>query len=312
MKKITCIIFLFFITIFSNYAFAAKKPNWISNTEKDCFKNEICATGSGTSPNMAKTDARNNILKYFETNINSKFKSSLSTNEVEEKSFKSEDLEEISEGILKGVKIRSTYDDEKEFYAFAVLDKDVATKEIKNDIEKADAKMKLLIAENNIKYNKQLEKLYIKREELNKRYLVLTGNMIPEVVKYEDIFAAKKKSGELSLSYYIAPSEDYEQQISDYLANVLIENGAKVINNEKDANRFVMVTLNKVKMHLNVDGFMKEMYVLKVEVTNSSAEAVASLYQEFTDTGRSEAQIKEILNMRIKDYISENIDQILQ
>ncbi len=312
MKKITCIVVLFFVAAFSNYAFAAKRPDWVNDMEKDCFKNEICATGSGTSPNMAKTDARNNILKYFETNINSKFKSSLSTDEVEEKSFKSEDLEEVSEGILKGVKIRNTYDDGKEFYAFAVLDKDVATKEIKSDIEKADAKMKLLVAENNIKYNKQLEKLYIKREELNKRYLVLTGNMIPEVVKYEDIFAAKKKSGELSLSYYIAPSEDYEQQVSDYLTSVLIENGAKVINDEKGANRFVMVTVNRVKMHLNVDGFIKQMYVLKIEVTNSSAEAVASLYQEFTETGRSEVQIKEIVNMRIKDYINENIDQLLQ
>ena len=312
MKKITCIIALFYTIIFTSYAFADKKPSWIDDTEKNCAKTEICATGSGTTQSMAKTDARNNILKYFETSINSKFESSLSTDEVEEKSFKSENLEEVSNGILKGVKIKNTYNNGSEFYAFAVLDKTVVAKEIKSDIEKTDAKMKLLVAENNIKYNKQLEKLYTKREELNKRYLVLTGNMIPEVVKYEDIFTAKKKSGELSLSYYITPSKDYEQQIGDYLASVLIENGAKVINNEKKANRFVVISIGKEKMHLNVSGFVKQMYTLKIEITNSSNENVASLYQEFIDTGRSEAQIKEIVNMKIKEYISQNIEQILQ
>ena len=311
MKKITCVVVLFFIVIFNNYAFASKRPDWVNNIEKDCFKNEICATGSGTSPSMAKTDARNNILKYFETSISSKFESSLSTDEIEENSFKSEDLEEVSNGILKGVKIRNTYDDGKDFYAFAVLDKNVAAKEIKSDIEKADARMKLLIAEKNVKYNKQLEDLYIKREKLNKRYLVLTDNMIPEVVKYEDIFAAKKKSRELSSIYYVVPSEGYEQQISDYLTNILMENGAKVVNNEKDANRFVVININKTNMHLNVEGFVKQMYTLKIEIKDSSSEVVSGMYQEFVETGRSEAQIKELVNMNIKDYIDENIEQLL-
>ena len=312
MKKISCLFLLCAFELFANNSFAAKRPDWIVDPSKKCTKNEICASGSGTSPNMAKTDARNNILKYFETNVSSKFTSSISTDEVNTKYFKSDDMEEISSGILKGVSIKNTYDDGKDFYAFAVLDKNIAIKEVKNDIDKIDSKMKLLISENNIKYNKQLENLYAKRDALNKRYLILTGNMIPDVVKYDDIFQAKKKSGELALTYYIEPSNGYDQQVSDYLSSVLLDNGAKITNNEKDANRIVLVKITKNDLHMKVSGFIKQMYVLKIEVSNIHGETISSLYNEFSEAGRSEAQIKEIVNMNIKDYIDSNIEQILQ
>ena len=310
MKKIAYILFL--SILFGNYCFAKDIPSWINNPSKECSKNEICSTGNGATPNIAKTDARNNILKYFETKIESSFKSSLSTDEITVKSLKSEDVEELSNGILKGVDIKNTYEKDGEYYAFAVLDKNIAIKEIKNDIEKADSKMKLLIAENNIKYNKQLENLYIKREELNKRYLVLTGNMMPEVVKYEDIFNAKKKSGELSLTYYFKPSDGYEQEIINFLSNKAVESGAKMTDKESEANRVIVLTINKANLYLNVNGFIKQKYVLKIDVNNKSNETVSTLYQEFIETGRSDSQILEIVNMRMEDYISENMEQVLQ
>jgi len=312
MKRNVCVICLLFLITFINFAFAAKKPDWLVDIDKNCSKSEICAVGSGTSPNMAKTDARNNILKYFETNINSKFTSSLSTDEISEKSFKSEDTEEVANGILKGVKIRNTYDDGKEFYALAVLNKTVAVKEVRSDIDKIDERMKLLVAENSIKYNSQLEKLYTKRGELNKRYLILTGNMIPDVVSYEEIFAAKKNGGELSLNYYVTPLDGYGQQISNYLASILLENGAKITNDKNSANRIVNVSIDITDLYLNVDGFKKQMYSLKIISSNKSSEVIGDLYQDFVETGRSETQIKEIINMRIKDYIKENVEYLLQ
>ncbi len=312
MKKINYIFTIFCISLVSNYCFAAKLPEWISNPSKECAKNEICATGSGTSPAMAKTDARNNILKYFETKVSSQFKSSLSTDEVNVKSLKSEDMEEVSDGILKGVSIKNTYEKDGEYYAFAALDKNIAIKEIRSDIDKIDSKMKILVAENSVKYNKQLEKLYSQREELNKRYLVLTGQMIPEVVKYEDIFNARKKSGELSLTYYIEQSDGYEQQINDYLSSIITESGAKITTNLKEANRIVKLSISRTNMHLNVKGFIRQLYVLKLEVSNKNGDVISNLYQEFIENGRSESQIIEIVNMRIQDYLSENIDQILQ
>ncbi|MDD2840604.1 MAG: LPP20 family lipoprotein, partial [Rickettsiales bacterium] len=173
MKK-NCILTLFVIFLSVNICYASSNPEWINHPYKECASNEICASGYGKSSNSAKTDARNNILKYFETNVKSTFTSSLSSDEETIKNFSSEDMEELSSGILKGVKIKENFQNKEEYFAFAVLDKTVVAKELISDINKLDSQMKLLLAEKNPKYNKQLEKSYQKREELNKKYLILT------------------------------------------------------------------------------------------------------------------------------------------
>ena len=311
MKKFN-FLFIFLVLFSFNFAFATDKPEWINNPDSVCPKDSICVVGNGTTPNSAKTDARNGILKFFETNVSAKFSSSLSTDEITLNSTKEEFLAEETEGILKGVKIQESFDDGKECYALAALDKKITAKELKSDIQKADSKMKLLVAENNIKYAKQLENLYIKRDLLNKKYLVLTGNMIPEEVSYEDIFQSRKNASETSLVYYLEPVEGYASQVSDILSNILIDNGAKVANNARSANRIATVSITKTDLFLNVNGFIKQMYSLKIETVDSNGEVQSNLFEEFTKTGRSEAQIKEIVNMNIKDYINTNIEQLLQ
>lgn len=314
MTKIKFILYTFVIFFINLAIVNAAQPNWINNSDEECAKNEICATGSGTSSSLSKAEARNNILRYFEISINSKFSSTISSNEETVKNFTSDDLEELSEGILKGVKIKFSYKDEdaREFFAFAVLNKDIATKEVKDDIEKLDSKMKLLIAEKNIKYTKQLEKLYVKRSELNKRYLILTGNMIPEVVKYEDIFRIKKAKSENGLIFFVEISSDNEKDAADYLANSLLDNGAVITLNEKDANRIVHLTLRRTDMYLKVDGFVKQKYSLKIESKGMSGKTEASLYEEFIETGRDDKQIRDLVDIKIKDYILDNIGSLLQ
>lgn len=310
MKKIGFLIVPLYFSLVS-FVFAAKKPAWINNPAGSCSKDEICATGSGASPNIAKTDARNNILKYFETNISSEFNSSLEANDDYSKSFSSEDNREVSEGILKGVEITENYDDGVLYYSFAVLDKKVAVKEIRSDIEKIDARMQLLLDENGVRYNKQLENLYLKRDNLNKKYLVLTGELMPDVVEYGDIFKAKKSSIDSSLVYYILPSNGYEQQVNDYLASLLSEYDIQTTNNKNEANRIIILTINKTDLHMNVKGFIKQMYILKIENSNRNGEVVSTLYKEFSEAGRSEDQIRELVNMKIKDYIAENIENLI-
>ena len=65
-------VFIFFL-FFANFVFAEGIPSWLINVDKFCDKNMLCATGSGNTLNAAKTDARNNIQKVFETKVNSRF-----------------------------------------------------------------------------------------------------------------------------------------------------------------------------------------------------------------------------------------------
>lgn len=294
----------------ANVCYAASNPEWINYPYKKCMSNEICASGDGKNMSSAKTDARNNILKYFETNVKSTFKSSLSSDEETVKRFTSEDLEELSSGILKGVEIKETFQNKDEYFAFAVLNKTVAAKELIDDINKLDSKMKLLLAEKNPKYSKQLEKCYQKREELNKKYLILTGSMIPEVVKYEDIFKNKKVAG--NLIYYIEVSNNDLNESTNYLKGVIVDNNFKITKDKTQANRVIILSVNKKNMYLNVDGFIKQKYSLAMKILNGSGKEVEVLTEDFIDTGRSESQIRDSINIQIKKYFDDNVEEILE
>ncbi|HSQ97490.1 MAG TPA: LPP20 family lipoprotein [Rickettsiales bacterium] len=293
-----------------NVCYASSIPEWVEHPYKQCASNEICASGNGESLNSAKTDARNNILKYFETNVKSSFKTSLSSDEETVKQFSAEDTEELTEGILKGVKIKETFQDDEDFFAFAVLDKNIAVKEITNDIKELDTKMKLLLAEKNPKYNKQLEKNYNKREDLNKKYLMLTGNMIPNVVKYEDIFKNKKISG--NLVYYVKIKNDDLKETTNYLKSTIINNNFKITDNKNQADRIITLSISKKDMYLNVDGFVKQRYSLTIKIFNNIGKEIQILDEDFVEIGRSETQIKNSIDIQIRNYLDDNLEEILQ
>ncbi len=303
------ILAFFLVFLLGNICYANSKPEWIDYPYRKCANNEICASGNGNSLNSAKTDARNNILKYFETNVKSTFKSSLSSNEETVKDFSSEDMEELSSGILKGVEIKETFQNKDGFFAFAILNKTIAAKEVANDINKLDSKMKLLLAEKNPKYNKQLEKSYQKREELNKKYLILTGNMIPEVVKYDHIFQNKKLAGDLT---YFIEAENNNLEIVNYLESIIVDNNFKITNNKNQANRILVLKINKTDMFLNIDGFIKQKYSLMIRVLDKSSKEIKIINEDFIDTGRNENQIKDSVNVKIKNYFEKNLEEILQ
>lgn len=307
MKKI-----LTFVVFFSslNLCYASSIPEWVEHPYKECASNEICASGSGESLNSAKTDARNNILKYFETSVKSSFTSSLSSDEIKVKQFSEEDMGELSEGILKGVEIKETFEDGDNFFAFAILDKDIAIKEITNDINELDSKMKILLAEKNPKYSKQLERNYNKREELNKKYLILTGNMMPSVVKYEEIFKNKKVNG--NLVYFIETKNDDLKETTNYLKGTIVNNNFKITDDKYKSDRIIMLRVAKKDMYLNVDGFIKQKYSLTIRIMNKVDREIQNINKDFIETGRSESQIKNSVDIQIRSYLDDNLEEILQ
>ena len=315
MRKVNFIISFLVVVLFSGCSSSTKQPQrplWITDTSKECIKNQICAVGSGSNVSLAKIDARNNILKYFETNVSSNFKSTLSSNEVKSDSYKSDDVQEVSSGILKGVEIIKTYNEGGEHYAFAILNKDITIRDLRSDLDRLDIRMKLLISENNPKYNKELENLYLKREQLNKRYLILTGYLLPDVVKYEDIFKIKKSKNISLLVYYITSSNSNSEKLSPILSSVILDNDANVVSSQEQSNRVADISIERIKMPLNIDGFVKYKYSLTIKVKKTSGGVVAVLVNDFIETGRSESQSADSAYISMKKFINENIETILK
>ena len=308
MKKIIKICFVF---ILCSKTFALDNlPEWVSDVDITCPKNKICVVGSGDTLELAQTNARKNISKYFETKIDAKFISSISSDENNVEQYSSSEVQETTQNTLKGVEISKTYFDGSEFYALATLDKILVIKDIKNNIDKIDSQMEILMNKVNCNVN-QLEELYKAREELNNQYLLLTGTIIPEKISYKQILDKKNKNTELS--FYIEAYSSFEKDIKNYLSNILLSNGFTLSNDKTKADRIISLDISKKEIQINVKGFIKEEYSLNIKsIDTMNYNTVAILYEEFIDTGRSTSQIQDIMKVKIQYFINENLNKILE
>lgn len=308
-KKTICSFVFCFALSTSLYAKSNIEPTWVKYPYKACQKNQLCATGNGETLNLAKADARNNVLKYFQTNIRSEFSSSITSDEKEVKELNSDKIFESTNGVLKATEIQETYSDKNGFYAFAVLNKDILAKELTSDINKLDSKMQLLLSEKEAKYTKQLKKLYQERSDLNKQYLFLTGNSIPEVVKYEDIYQNKKISS--NIKYYIETTTNDLSNSINYLKSIILSNNFKLTNSKNNADKTIIFKIVKEDMYINVDGFKKQKYTLTMNFFDKNGVEKNTITEEFVDTGRNEKQIKDSINSQVKKYFEEHLEEIL-
>ena len=308
MKKIIKVCFVF---ILCSKVFALDNlPEWVNDTNVVCSKNEICVVGSGDTLELAQANARKNISKYFETKIDAKFISSISSDENNVEQYSSSEVQETTQNKLKGVEITKTYFDGSEFYALATLDKILVIKDIKNNIDKIDSQMEILMNKVNCNVN-QLEELYKAREELNNQYLLLTGTIIPEKISYKQILDKKNKNTELS--FYIEAYSSFEKDIKNYLSNILLSNGFTLSNDKTKADRIISLDISKKEIQINVKGFIKEEYSLNIKsIDNKNYNTISILYEEFIDTGRSVSQIQDIMKVKIQYFINENLNKILE
>lgn len=308
MKKIIKVCFVF---ILCSKVFALDNlPEWVNDTNVVCSKNEICVVGSGDTLELAQANARKNISKYFETKIDAKFISSISSDENNVEQYSSSEVQETTQNKLKGVEITKTYFDGSEFYALATLDKILVIKDIKNNIDKIDSQMEILMNKANCNVS-QLEELYKAREELNNQYLLLSGGIIPEKISYKQILDKKNKNTELS--FYIEAYSSFEKDIKNYLSNILLSNGFTLSNDKTKADRIISLDISKQEIQINVKGFIKEEYSLNIKsIDNKNYNTISILYEEFIDTGRSVSQIQDIMKVKIQYFINENLNKILE
>lgn len=303
------LIFTIVFSFISHSSYAKSQPKWTLDLtkEKDCKRKNLCAVGVGPSVNSAKRDARAGIAKVFDTKIISKFTSKLS----DRGEVATEEFEESVNSALSGIKIIKTYEGKMDVYALAVINKAKASRGFKTEIKKLDNKMKILSSHNGIKSGKDLEKYYMQRELLDKKYQFLTGFSIPEVVRYDQIFKKKKEMGNVIIHVYIDEAEPKE--IEAVLSKLLSDQGMKVttgsVRNRKSTH-VVTGSLVADKQYMKIKGFEKYKFVFKVS-SGSIREIISGVLNfSFVTTGRNYSQnyIKALL--RIKEYLNENIDKL--
>lgn len=307
MKIINFYLYTLLVSIYLiNSVYAL--PKWVNNPKLECREENICAVGIGKNYNLAISDAKNNIQKYFETKISSSFRNELINNNDNIKEYSNEFINEETLGVLKGVEVLKTYNKNKMFYALVSLDKNKVINEVKNEIQSIDEKMLVLIDETSTISSKKLEKMFSQREELNKKYLFLTNTKIPEIVRYEDIINNKNRNKKNSINYYVDTNNEDAKLL---LNNLITESGGNITNKIEDAGITIKGKITTKKEFLQVKGFEK--YSVTMEVSSiKDGKIINTLTKKETDTGMSYEQVYSKCMNRISNYITENFINLIE
>ena len=281
-------------------------PEWVGKPTAFCNKGEICAVGEGGTLLSSFSNARNEIAKQFNVSVKGNFNSVIeqSGNNVEESA--SSYIDEATDDILNGVFIKESYIDVNgRHYAYAVLDKSKVVNDIKFDIDAVDTQMQIAMEQKPVHFT-ALKTMYKQREELNKRYLFLTGKTIKEKVSLNDIYAAKGEP----LTYKLMITDE-EFNLGTVLTEQIIENRDKLAgeNDEKYDRKIVGNALIE-KGYLNVKGFEKYLVSVSLRCLKGS-NTVGQLNVELYETGRNKQQAIEKMKIRVVEYIKSNIDSLL-
>lgn len=307
MKIINFYLYTLLINVFligSVYAL----PKWVNDPKLECKEENICAVGIGNNYNLAISDAKNNIQKYFETKISSSFRNELINNNDNIKEYSNEFINEETLGVLKGVEVVKTFNKQGTFYVLASLDKTKMINEVKTDMQSIDEKMLVLVNEATVSSIKKLEKMFSQREELNKKYLFLTNTKIPEIVKYEDIIDKKNKNKKNSVNYYVDVDNS---DVRVLLNNLITENAGSIVNNSINANIVIKGKITTKKEFLQVSGFEK--HSITVEISSiRDGKIINTLTKKETDTGVSYEQVYSKCINRISNYITENFINLIE
>ena len=212
---------------------ASDLPSWINKPAAFCRKGEICAVGEGSTLLSSFSNARNEIAKQFNVGVKGNFNSLIEQKGDSVEESAASYIDETTDDVLSGVYIKEDYIDAAgRHYAYAVLDKSKVENDIKFDVDAVDTQMQIAMEQNPVHFT-ALKTMYKQREDLNKRYLFLTGKKIPEKVSLDEIYAAKGEP----LTYKLMITDE-EFNLGTVLTEQIIENRDKVAG-EKAGNNAV-------------------------------------------------------------------------
>ena len=310
MKKLLFLICFLLTVILQTGAADAKaseagqKPKWINNSSAACSKTELCAVGTGATVKRAQTDARNQIAKIFESKIKSSFEVTSTETDTRVHDFVSDE----SDVILESVEIKETYEDEKsgDVYALAVMNKTVAARITKKDMNDLDQKMSVLLKDESPAAAVQLEKLYEERRSYNRRYTVLTGHPMDEVVSYDQVYGNKKDrigKRHIFLTVDGKPNTAFDQAVR----SVLKENGYTFAASASEETPKVTISFEEEEQYMKVKGFVKYAYHFTMRAPDQKGQMIDVLATTIEESGRNQQQAFNNALASLKGYIKENI-----
>ena len=288
---------------FASVVEAKQQPNWVNNPIAGCEKGFVCAVGDGENALSASANARSELAKQISVSINSNASFAVSQNGNKDYTSATFSVNEEVNEMLSGVTITELYQDGKNYYAFAIFDKQKMENQLLAEIDNLDKGIQQNLQTKPVPV-KTTKKLIQMRAKKNQKYMGLTGKSIDTKFSIHDI---RKAKGQPNV-YKVDLIKNDVLNLKNFLRGEIIDNFDTLANN---SNKVITGEVKMEKQYLNVDGFEKYdiTVILKCKENNDN---IGSIQIVKSGTGRNKQQIVDNTKKVILEEIANQIDGLLR
>lgn len=316
MKPLSYLILILFIgcagnkTIKTDIQESKSIPEWVTDQEKVCSKDFICATGEGESFLYADVNARKSLASIFESRIQANTSESLeSFNDDVTQTLSSEASVSVSEDIdqiLEGVEITKRAHYKKLYFSMAVLPKKKIKSLLTERLDTIQDNLKNLL---NQKKRSNFFKIHTLIKEESK--LIQKLILVDEYQKYKDSFKLWKKQDATlpRLNLCIANIGSFKN-LEAFMTALINSVGHKVVPGDDSCNYMVKIVANAKKEFMNVKGFQKMSIQTFVEFLSKKGETIGSIEIKEMETGRSFSAIESKVLGSVREKLIEDFDKL--
>lgn len=311
MKYALCLLFLCGCSQLSSPSLSETSkevPEWVYSPYDSCHEaEELCATGEGRSFAQADAQAKINLASIFEVQVQSTFNahSSSSRSGVLEGQVRQEvqhSLQESVNQMLETVQIKKRFKKDGLTYALAFLDRGKASELLGERLYRLDKEMEILWATRQRTNLRKMIKLSLEREKLNEKFSIVAHSPRPAAVAYQDVIEWRESRPKLEpLALKTGSVPDW---MKEKIEEILTESGFRLVKG--NADKVVSMNVTSIREHLNVKGFEKYTFILKLtSIENGKKKKVISTSE--TVTGRTQAHAL----LKVKDFFNDYLEQNL-
>lgn len=283
-------------------------PAWIYAPYEGCAESqELCATGEAKNYTQADAQAKINLASIFEVKITSDLAVNSSSSQAQPwqnqvRQEVQQSLKESVNEVLEGVQIKKHYKKDGLAYSLASLDRAQAGELIGGRMAKIDEELAVLWKRRSRTNLRKILRRTMERDKLGERYSIVTGVKKPEIVSYAEVLAWKDSRPELlPLTLKVGQAPDWMvEKVREFLS----EAGFRFVKG--DSARVLTMNVDSIKEFLNVNGFEKYTFTLKLSSIEGGAKKKEIAVSE-TVTGRTQADAL----LKVKAFFSDWLEQHL-
>lgn len=283
-------------------------PEWVYAPYELCSESqELCATGEGKTFGEADAQAKTNLASIFEVKVKSDLNvntSSFQTRpwQAEVKQEVQQSLSESVDQVLETVQIKKRFKKDGLSYALASLDRTKASELLGGRLAKIDHELEILWARRQRTNLRKITRLTLEREKLSERYSIVSDTPRPPLVSWQQVLTWRDSRPKVeALALKVGQAPDW---LIEKLRELLSESGFRIVKSESEM--VVSLNMDSIKEYLNVNGFEKYTFTLKLS-SSEKGDKKKEISVTETVTGRTQADAL----LKVKNFFTEYLEQHL-